>query len=385
MVKIQEKWETHHPSGSRRVVVTKELPGRRWLEVLSNADCRVEISTSTDILSPETIQAAIGDRCDGVIGQLTETWGEPLFEALKAARAKVYSNYAVGYDNVDVPAATARGIAVGNTPGVLTETTAEMAVGLTFAAARRMAEADRFMRTGHFKGWLPSLFLGELLWRKTLGVVGAGRIGSAYARMMVEGHKMNLIYYGPHPKKDVEAHVAAYSTFLETRGEAPLWCRHAGSIEELLCESDVVSLHAVLDGSTRHLINRERLSLMKENAILVNSSRGPLIDEAALVEHCRTHARFHAALDVYEDEPAMKPGLSDLDNVTLLPHIASATRWTREGMATLAAMNVAGVLTGAPVWQDPDTSPFLLDDPPTAAPSIINARELGLHRYQGEK
>jgi len=185
------EWRTHNPSWSKRVVVTKELPGGRWLEILSRADCRVEICTSTDILSTEEIKAAIGNLCDGAIGQLTEEWSEELFVALKAAGGKAYSNYAVGYNNVDVDKATKQGITVGNTPGVLTETTAEMAVALTFAAARRVVEADRFMRGGHFKGWLPTLFLGELFWHKTVGVIGAGRIGAAYARMMVEGHKMN--------------------------------------------------------------------------------------------------------------------------------------------------------------------------------------------------
>ncbi|MCJ7750197.1 MAG: D-glycerate dehydrogenase, partial [Armatimonadetes bacterium] len=188
-------WRVINPSGSRRVVVTKELPGDHWLEVLTSADCRTEICTDTRILDTAEIAAAIGDRCDGAIGQLTENWGEMLFAALEAAGAKAYSNYAVGYNNVDVSAATKHGIPVGNTPGVLTETTAEMAVALTFAAARRVPEGDRLMRAGRFNGWLPTLLLGELLWRRTLGIVGAGRIGNAYARMMVEGHKMDVIYY----------------------------------------------------------------------------------------------------------------------------------------------------------------------------------------------
>ncbi|MCK4821515.1 D-glycerate dehydrogenase, partial [bacterium] len=178
-----KEWRTHNPSGNRRVVVTKDLPGDRWLEILAKTDCKVEICTSTDVLSVEEIEAAIGERCDGAIGQLTEDWGEKLVVALKAAGGKVYSNCAVGYNNVDVDEATRQGIPVGNTPGVLTETTAEMAVALTFAAARRVVEADKFMRGGNYKGWLPTLFLGELFWHKTVGVIGAGRIGAAYARM----------------------------------------------------------------------------------------------------------------------------------------------------------------------------------------------------------
>jgi hydroxypyruvate reductase 1 len=144
-----KKWRMHNPSGSKRVVVTKELPGDRWLEILTQADCKVEICTSTDILSTEEIKVAIGDWCDGAIGQLTEEWGEGLFAALKAASGKAYSNCAVGYNNVDVDGATRQGIPVGNTPGVLTETTAEMAAALTFAAGRRVVEADKFMRGGN--------------------------------------------------------------------------------------------------------------------------------------------------------------------------------------------------------------------------------------------
>ena len=155
------------------------------------------------------------------------------------------------------------------------------------------------------------------------------------------------------------------------------------SPEDVLREADCVSVHTVLDDSTHHLINAERLALMKANAILVNTSRGPVVDEAALVDHCRRHPDFRAGLDVFEDEPDMKPGLVDLDNVVIVPHIASATRWTREGMATLAASNVAGLLMGYPVWNRPDILPFLETDAPKAAPSIVNAEDLNLKFYEG--
>lgn len=374
----QKNWEIHNPSGSKRVVATKELPGTRWLETLVRAGCRVEVCTSTDVLSVEEIKAAMGTQCDGVLGQLTEDWGDELFTALKAAGGTAYSNVAVGYNNVDVDAATKHGIPMGNTPGVLTETTAQMAVTLTFATARRTGEAERFLRAGKYKGWLMTLFLGELLWRKTVGVIGAGRIGATYARMMVEGHKMNLIYYDIYPNKDLEDYIAAYGDFLKSRGEAPVSCKRAGTVEEVLQQADCVSVHTVLDETTHHLINAERLALMKKTAILVNTSRGPVVDEAALVDHCRRHPDFRAGLDVFEDEPDMKPGLVDLDNVIIVPHIASATRWTREGMATLAASNVAGLLTGYPVWNRLDILPFLETDAPPAVPSIVNAEALNL-------
>jgi len=374
----QKKWETRNPSGSKRVIVTKLLPGSLWLERLIQADCKVEVCTSTDVLSVQDIKRAIGQQCDAVLGQLTEDWGDELFGALKAAGGTVYSNVAVGYNNVDVEAATKHGIPVGNTPGVLTETTAQMAVTLTFAAARRTGEAERFLRAGHYKGWLMTLFLGELLWRKTVGVIGAGRIGATYARMMVEGHKMNLVYYDIYPNKELEDYIAAYSDFLISRGEEPVSCQRLHSPEDVLREADCVSVHTVLDETTHHLINAGRLALMKETAILVNTSRGPVVDEAALVDHCRQHPDFRAGLDVFEDEPNMKPGLVDLDNVDIVPHIASATRWTREGMATLAASNVAGLLMGYPVWNQQDILPFLESGSPKAAPSIVNAEDLNL-------
>jgi hydroxypyruvate reductase 1 len=374
-------WRVYNSAGNNRVIVTKELPGEKWLDILAQADCKVEICTSEDVLSTAEIKESIGGRCDGAIGQLTETWNEELFAALEAASGRAYSNCAVGYNNVDLAAATRHGIPVGNTPGVLTETTAEMAVALTFAAARRVGESERFLRAGHYKGWLPTLFLGELLWRKTVGVVGVGRIGNAYARMMVEGHKMNLVYYDLKPNKALENYINEYAAFLKSQGEQPVTYKRAEHIEEVLREADCISLHTVLDQATHHLINAKRLALMKDNAILVNTSRGPVIDEAALVDHCQKHPDFRAALDVFEDEPVLKPGLAELNNVVIVPHIASATRWTREGMATLAAGNVAAMLLGYAAWQKSDISAFLEGSSIKAAPSILNAKELGIPAY----
>lgn len=375
--------QVYNPSGSKRVVVTKDLPGQRWVDILTSAGCRVEVCASPDvILSNQTIKTLIGDRCDGVVGQLTEDWGAELFGALKKAGGVAYSNYAVGYNNVRVPEASKLGIAVGNTPGVLTETTAELAAALTLAAARRVPEADVFMRAGRYKGWLPTLFVGQLLQGKTVGIIGAGRIGAAYARMMVEGHKMNLIYYDPYPNEKLEAYVKDYGGLLRHHGEAPVAARRVATVEEVLKEADVVSLHCNLDDSTRHLINEQRLKMMKPTAVLVNAARGPCIDETALVAHLKANPEFRCGLDVFEDEPAMKPGLADCPNAVIVPHIASASAWTREGMATLAAANVAAIVgRGKKAWNKSDVAPYLegpVASIPPSAPSIVNAKEVGV-------
>ncbi len=371
-------WTVHGGGGEFRVVVTKNLPGRRWLDVLLAAGCEVAVCASRDVLSVDEIRAAIGGRCHGAIGQLTEPWGAELFDALARAGGRAYSNYAVGYDNVAVAEATRRRVAVGNTPGVLTETTAEMAVALLFAAARRVPEADRFFRSGQFHGWLPDLFIGKRLWGGVLGVIGAGRIGAAFAKMVAPAHAMDLLYYDVRPSPELEDYFAKLSAFRMAAGERPLACRRAASPEEVLAGSDVVSLHVLLDAATRHLINTERLKLMKPDAILINTARGPVIDEAALVEHLRRNPEFRVGLDVFEREPDAAPGLVDLPNAVIVPHIASATRWTREGMATLAASNVAGILRGYPVAREFLVDEFLAGPMPKRTPSIVNARDLAL-------
>ncbi|KAM7482757.1 hypothetical protein LguiB_007340 [Lonicera macranthoides] len=358
--------EVYNPNGKYRVISTKSMPGTRWINLLIEQDCRLEICTlKKTILSVEDIIALIGDKCDGVIGQLTEDWGDTLFSALSRAGGKAFSNMAVGYNNVDVNAATKYGVAVGNTPGVLTETTAELAASLSLAAARRIVEADEFMRAGLYDGWLPHLFVGNLLKGQTVGVIGAGRIGSAYARMMV------LSY----------CFILTYGQFLKASGEPPVTWKRASSMEEVLREADVISLHPILDKTTYHLVNKERLSMMKKEAILVNCSRGPVIDEAALVNHLRENPMFRVGLDVFEEEPYMKPGLAEMKNAIIVPHIASASKWTREGMATLAALNVLGKIKGYPIWSDSNrVEPFLNEksSPPAACPSIVNSKALGL-------
>ena len=247
-----------------------------------------------------------------------------------APRLKVIGNYGVGYNNIDVAAATKRRILVTNTPGVLTEATADTTWALIMAVARRAVEADAFVRAGKFDGWRPSLLLGLELAGKTLGVVGLGHIGQAVARRAL-GFGMRVIYAG---RRRAAAEV-----------EAALRARFV-PLEDLLREADVVSLHCPLSPETRHLLDAGRLALMKPTAYLINTARGPIVEEKALVEALRAKRIAGAGLDVYEEEPRLAAGLADLSNAVLFPHIGSSTLEAREGMARLAAENIRAALEG---------------------------------------
>ena len=253
-------------------------------------------------------------------------------EVLSVPGLKVVSNVAVGYNNIDVAAAKRRGVVVTNTPDVLTETTADFAFTLLMAAARRVVEADRYVRAGQWKAWKWDLLWGADIHGKTLGVVGFGRIGRAVARRGL-GFGMKVLYYDT-----VRADAAA---------ERELNARPV-DMDTLLRKSDFVTLHTLLSADTRHLINERTLRLMKKTAILVNAARGPVVDEAALVRALSEKWIAGAGLDVFEEEPAVHPGLLPLDNVTLAPHIASASNETRIAMATLAVRNCLAVLEGKP-------------------------------------
>jgi len=251
-------------------------------------------------------------------------------EVLKAAdRCKIFANYAVGYNNIDVESATRRKIIITNTPGVLTDATGDLAWALLFAVARRVVEADAFTRQGKFKGWAPQLFLGQDITGKTLGVIGAGRIGSNFAKKS-KGFSMRILYYDV--KRDLEFEQEAKAVFVD--------------LDTLLKEADFVSIHVPLVPETRHLIGARELSLMKKNAILINTSRGPVVDEKALVNALKEGKIWGAGLDVYENEPDIEPELLNLANVVLLPHIASATYETRTKMALMAAENILAVFRG---------------------------------------
>jgi len=271
--------------------------------------------------------------CDGVLTLLTDRVDDEFLDAA-GKKLRVVSNYAVGFDNVDVAACARRGIPVGNTPGVLTDTTADLAWALLMAAARRLPEGDRFVRDGNWKTWGPMLLLGPDVHGATIGIVGFGRIGQAVARR-AQGFGMEILY---HDVQELPAEVTRPfgATFLP--------------LEELLARSDFVSLHVNLSPVTRHLINAETLSWMKPTAVLVNTSRGPVVDQRALADALRNGVIWAAGLDVTDPEPIpMDDPLVGLDNCLIVPHIASASRATRDKMAQMAAANLLAGVRGEPL------------------------------------
>jgi glyoxylate reductase len=256
---------------------------------------------------------------DALFCILTEKVDRELLDA--APKLKALTTYSVGYDHIDLKACTERGIPVTHTPGVLTETCADFTFALILAAGRRIAEGDRFMRAGKYKGWDPLMMLGTDIHGKTLGLVGFGRIGQAVARR-ARGFAMKVLYY------DVQRVFPAI--------EKDLGAEYV-EMDHLLRRSDFISLHTVLDPNTFHLIGDKAFALMKRSAYLINTSRGPIIDEKSLVKALKTNRIRGAALDVYEQEPKMAPGLNKCENAVLIPHLASASLETRTKMGTLAA------------------------------------------------
>jgi len=264
---------------------------------------------------------------NGILCMLADRIDRELMD--KAPYLKVVSNYAVGVDNVDVAYATKKGITVTNTPGVLTETTAELTWALIFAVARRIAEADRFVRKGEFWIWSPALLLGRNINGKTLGIIGCGRIGQTVG-LKAPAFGMKVLYYNRSRQPDFEAKTGAMKT----------------SLSALLKQSDFVCLHLPLTTQTKHFIGAKELKLMKPTAFIINMSRGPIVDENALTQALKTKTIAGAGLDVYEKEPVVHPELLKLDNVTLLPHLGSATVETRTQMAIIAMENLLAVLEG---------------------------------------
>lgn len=288
----------------------------------------VEVSDYDGIIPREMLLEKVKG-ADALLSLLTDNIDAEVMDAA-GPNLKIIANYAVGYNNIDVEEATKRGIMVTNTPGVLTETTADFAWTLLMAIARRIVEADKFVREGKFRGWEPMLLLGTDVFGATLGIVGFGRIGQAMARRAL-GFNMRVLYYD-NSRIDEQIEKELKATFVD--------------LPTLLRESDFVTLHVPLTKQTHHLIGEKELKMMKKDAYLINTARGPVVDEKALVKALKEGWIKGAALDVFENEPEIEPELLKLDNVVLAPHIASASYATRSKMSVMVAENIIKALNG---------------------------------------
>ena len=322
-----------------KVFVTRIIPDAGLDRI--TAACDAEVWPEQLPPAPDVLRRKLADR-EGVLSLLTERYDADLMDACPQLR--VISNYAVGFNNIDVEAATERGIAVGNTPGVLTEATADMAFCLLIAAARRLVESARYIDAGHWQTWEPKGHIGRDLLGGTLGIVGMGRIGFALAQRCHGGWGMRVLYCDVRRNEPAEKELAASQVDLDT----------------LLAESDFVSVHTDLNESTQGMFNAAAFRKMKPTAVLVNSARGPLINHDDLYEALRAGEIFAAGLDVTDPEPlAADHPLIGLSNAVIAPHIASATVASRDGMAEIAADNLIAGLAGEPLrcWVNPEVEP----------------------------
>jgi len=321
-----------------RVFVTREIPAAGLDRIRQSCDAQV---WSDPLPPPHAVLCEKVAGCDGLVSLLTDRIDAAVLDA--APRLRVVSNYAVGFNNIDVPAATERGIAVGNTPGVLTDATADMAFCLLIAAARRLVEGHQYTQAGKWKTWEPLGHLGQDLARRTLGVVGMGRIGQALAKRCHGGWDMQVLYHDVRRNEQAEKEFGARLVDFDT----------------LLRQSDFVSVHTDLNEKTRGLFGAEAFRKMKPTAVFVNTARGPLVDQKALYQALRSGTIFAAGLDVTDPEPstAGEP-LLQLPNVVVAPHIASATVGTRNAMAEICADNLLAGLDGRELrcWVNPQVA-----------------------------
>ena len=308
-----------------KVFVTREI-SEKAIHLLKKEKFRVSVYKK-DKPIPKSELIKNGRDADAIIALLTEKFDKELID--KIPKCRIIANVAVGYNNIDIEYATKKKIVVTNTPDVLTESTSDLALALILACSRRLMEGERMVRTGKFKGWKPKLLLGIELKNKVVGIIGAGRIGTETA-VRAKAFKTKIVYFSRSRNCELEKKTGGVKVPLET----------------LLKKSDIISIHLPLNEETYHLIDRKRLSLLKRSAVLVNTSRGEVIDEKELIKILKQKKIFSAGFDVYENEPAINPELLKLDNVILLPHIGSATDEARSAMAILAAKNVSNVLKG---------------------------------------
>jgi glyoxylate reductase len=313
-----------------KIFVTRPIP-TVGIDMLKAKGYEVVVNDKADGRAATKEEVIAGVKgADAVLSILTDKIDAEVMDA-GAPTLKIIANYAVGFDNVDIEAAKQRKLLVTNTPGVLTNTVAEHTFALMLSIAHRISEGDRFSRAGKYHAWGPNMLLGTDLSGKTLGVVGLGRIGSRVAFHAVKGFEMKVIYTDPKPNPDFEKEFGA---------------QYAEKIEDMLPNCDFVSIHVPLLDSTKHLMNEARLKIMRNSAYLINTSRGPIIDEKALAAALAKGVIRGAAIDVFEFEPEIVPELKTLDNVILTPHIASATEETRNKMAEMAAGNIIEALEG---------------------------------------
>lgn len=310
------------------ILITRSIPASA-LELLKRAlpGVTLLLNEQERILSRDEL-VAHGRVSDAVICTLADRFDA--WALSEMPRLRIIANYAVGTNNIDLEAAGDRKVIVTNTPDVLTQATAEIAIGLMLACARRFIEADVLTRQGQFTGWAPLFHLGHGLFGKTVGIIGAGRIGACVATTLARGFSCRILYFNRAQKPEFERETGAQ------------W----RTLDELLQESDFISLHCPLTPLTKHMINSRALSLMKPTAFLVNTARGPVVDEHALIAALKAGTIAGAGLDVYENEPELTAGLAELKNVVLLPHIGSATHETREQMGLMCAQAVIDVLSG---------------------------------------
>jgi glyoxylate reductase len=308
-----------------KIFITREIP-EKGLALLKKNGFEIEVFKEDHPIPRKEFLNGIKD-CDGLISLLTEKIDKEAIDKMK--KCKIIANYAVGFNNIDVDYAKSKGIVVTNTPDVLTDSTADIAMALVLSCARRIPEAEKFVRTKKFKGWKPKLFLGMELRDKYFGILGAGRIGTAVAER-ANAFGCKIIYYSDIQNIKIEKKLGAKRE----------------SLNSLLKKSDIVSIHLPLNKNTYNLLNDTNLHLLKKSAILINTARGEIVDEKLLISRLKDKKLFAAGFDVYEDEPKLKDGFYELNNVVLLPHIGSATTEARDNMAILTAKNVISVLSG---------------------------------------
>lgn len=314
-----------------KVVVTRQIP-EVGIELLKQAGFETIVSPKDGVLTQDELKEFVKG-ADAILSLLTDKIDASVLDSA-GPQLKVVANYAVGYDNINIDDCKAKNVIATNTPGVLTETVAEHTIGLLFAVAQNISQADKYTREGKFMGWGPMLFLGTDVRNKTIGIIGLGRIGLEIVKRLKDGFGINFIYYDLKRNEQAEKEFGVQFV----------------SLEDLMKNSDFVSIHVPLTPETKHLIGEKELRLMKKTAYLINTSRGAVIEEAALVKVLQERVIAGAGLDVYENEPKLSEGLAQLDNVVLLPHIASASFDTRSKMSEMAAQNIVAVLGGqAPI------------------------------------